>query len=250
MFLLAKLLNNKTKHMKITILSILLLLSISLTAQNKFTVNGYCSPNYSYTFTKSHDEIGDRILAHRDTSMSGGFGFHAGVSFDYHISDRFSIGLGFNYSKHQFKGLWIDVNVPDSLHPIAPPTFKNDDMFEFVHIPLQIKYHLNTADFRFYIHTGLSFQYLLSYLSYSTSKYEDGSVKTERYNWLANFDYDRFNMVLNGGIGIAYHFNDNLAIYTEPHFRYSLLRLIREKDNSLDENFYSFGLQTGISWSF
>jgi hypothetical protein len=219
-----------------------------ISAQNKYSINGYCSPDYTYTFAKANDNVGEFILAHKDTSMSGSFGLHAGISFDYYISDRFSIGIGVNYSKHQFNGLWLDLNVPDSLQAISPTTYKNDDLFEFVNIPLQLKYHFNENAFRFYAHTGISFQYMLTSLVYSTSKYQDESVVKNKANELEY--YDRFNLIFSGGIGLAYHFSENIAIYTEPHFRYSLLSLVRDKDNSLTEHFYSIGLQTGIAWQF
>jgi hypothetical protein len=219
-----------------------------ISAQNKFSINGYFSPDYCNTFASANNSLGDDMLVHRDTFMSAGFGLHSGIATEYKISEKISFGAGFSYSKHQFKGNWANTIIPDSLQAFTPTNYKNDDLLEFFQIPVYLKYDFSNNDFKCYTRLGLTFQQMATFLIYSTVKYTDGTISTKKSNELEY--YKRFNMKLIGGFGLSYQFHKHLSVNTEVVFRYSLFSLNREINKPLTEHFYSIGLQTGIAWHF
>jgi len=158
------------------------------------------------------------------------------------------------YKLYDQNGKWIDLG--NSFDPYFPTKTKTDIHYQYVHLPLSIKYYFSDNALKFYALLGLSYQYTLSLEQVVSLEYENGNIETNETDFLEVMDEDDkllpHNFGLRIGFGISYNISDNISVFTEPIFHYSVLSEFRQKEieRDFETNLYSIGLQTGIAWHF
>jgi opacity protein-like surface antigen len=223
-------------------------------AQSKFSLNAHFSPNYCNAFYKANNDEGEMMINFNDSTLKAGFGFHTGISFHYALSEKLSIGLGVDYVKYNQNGKWIDLG--NSFDPYFPSKTKTDIHYQYVHLPLSVKYSFSDNALKFYALLGLSYQYTLALNQVVSLEYGNGNIETNETDILEILDEDDkllpHNFGLRIGFGLSYNISENIAVFTEPLFHYSVLSEFRQKDieRDFETNLYSIGLQTGIAWHF
>lgn len=113
--------------------------------------------------------------------------------------------------------------------------------FEFIEIPVNVKYTIIDREFKIQLIGGMSTNLLINNsLSASTN---NGTEQIGEFTDLHAFNYSG-----NAGIGFIYDFAKNFSLSIEPRFRYYL--------NSINISYlpttrpYTFGLQTGVNYTF
>jgi hypothetical protein len=113
--------------------------------------------------------------------------------------------------------------------------------FEFIEIPLSLKYTIIDRAFKLQLIGGMSTNLLMNnVLSASTST---GTEQVGEFIDLRTFNYSG-----NAGIGFIYDFAKNFSLSVEPRFRY-YLNSINVSDLPPTRP-YTFGLQTGVNYTF
>lgn len=107
--------------------------------------------------------------------------------------------------------------------------------FEYVEVPITVKYKLIDRKIDFSLSTGLSANMLIAAkMDIEGEEYKIDNVNEYKYNYMA-------------GIGLEYPILNNFIFNIEPKFRYSLNTLYKD---SYELHPYSFGILSGIIYRF
>lgn len=113
--------------------------------------------------------------------------------------------------------------------------------FDFLEIPLNIKYLIIDKSLKLELIGGLSTNLMVN--NSVSVVYDEGEIDFGEVQDLRSLNYSG-----NAGFGFIYDFTDNFCLSIEPRFRYYL--------NSINQDFlpvtrpYTFGLYTGINYTF
>jgi hypothetical protein len=122
-----------------------------------------------------------------------------------------------------------------------PSTTVFNQQFQYIEIPVIAHYKLIDRNIDFSISGGLSTNFLIGndvYASYQNSTYRYGETENIR----------KINYSGVAGIAFEMPFTRSLNIKIEPRFRYNLNSL--NTNNTVDSHLYSFGVFTGVSYTF
>ena len=132
----------------------------------------------------------------------------------------------------------------NSNSPIDLADDKSSDLlqnFEYLEVPLNIKYKLIDDRFSMNVLAGLSTNILMknrAYIQNDKTKYEIG--RTENIN--------QFIYSSNVGVGMQYGLTKNISMNVEPVFKYSLVSL--NKDYPINYRPYYVTVFTGLTYKF
>ena len=212
----------------------------------------YGSPTYSGMIS-NNSSLDNRLTNNpKSTQMNWSYGVYLGYESDYKWSLRLGIGKmnmsfitenaavntadyrNINYSKNTTNAtIYTDTNFSETM------TITQD--VSYTEIPLEIKY--NFYDKKFGISSIVGFSYLfvdenvISIKTANGSNFDIGSTK--------NLSESTFS--INAGFEMYYKLSKKLKFNVEPLFKY---HPIDYKKNTDPVNPYSFGVQTGLQFSF
>jgi hypothetical protein len=215
-------------------------------------VFAYGSPTYSGMLSKN-SPLDNRLTNNpKSTEMNWSYGVYLGYESDYKWSLRLGIGKmnmsfitenaaantadyrNINYSKNTTNAtIYTDTNFSETM------TITQD--ISYTEIPLEVKY--NFYDKKFGISSIVGFSYLfvdenvISIKTANGSNFDIGSTKNLSEN----------TFTINAGFEMYYNLSKKLKFNVEPLFKY---HPIDYKNNSNPVNPYSFGIQTGLQFSF
>jgi hypothetical protein len=212
----------------------------------------YSSPTYSGLLSRN-SPLDNRLTNNpKSTEMNWSYGVYLGYESDYKWSLRLGIGkinLSFitenaaintadfwniNYSKNTTNAtIYTDTNFSEAM------TITQD--ISYTEIPLEIKY--NFYDKKFGISSIVGFSYLFvdkNVISIKTANGSNFDIGTTK-----NLSENTFS--INAGFEMYYMLTKKLKLNIEPLFKY---HPIDYKKNINPVNSYSFGVQTGLQFSF
>ena len=212
----------------------------------------YGSPTYSGSLSKN-SPLDNRLTNNsKSTEMNWSYGVYLGYESGYKWSLRLGIGKmnmsfitanaavntvdyrNINYFKNTTNAtIYTDTNFSETM------TITQD--VSYTEIPLEIKY--NFYDKKFGLSSIVGFSYLFvdeNVISIKTSNGSNFDIGTTKNLLESTFS-------INAGFEMYYKLTKKIKLNIEPLFKY---HPIDYKKNSNPVNSYSFGIQTGLQFSF
>ncbi len=256
---------------------------------DKWLVGGQAGPQYSYRQLTSEYASQEYINSYNE-SEDGVIAYAGGVNVAYKPAKRLSIQSGVYYSKigqsasaqytdavsldngdalvlygnTESNSLNSDENVPKvsvstSMGTVESKLTSSSEIsneeasqisskyssveevqqyLEFLEIPLIARYAVIDRKIDFHLLGGVSTNFLVA----SPVYLEDGSYFKETSN------LNTINYSSTLGLGFGYNFSEDLVFSLEPQFKYYLNQV--NKNSSTEYHPYSFGVYTGVTYSF
>lgn len=117
--------------------------------------------------------------------------------------------------------------------------FKQD--FEYIEIPLILRYQLIDATFSMQLLGGFNTSILVANNAYASSQYGREKIGETR-------DMNSVNYSTSFGFGLGYGISDRISLRLEPQLKYFLGSL--NSNASVSFKPYTFGVYTGVSYQF
>jgi hypothetical protein len=116
-----------------------------------------------------------------------------------------------------------------------------EQKFEYIEIPLILRYQLIDATFDLQVLGGLNTSVLVGNNAYANSQYGNERIGETR-------DMNSVNYSTSFGFGLGYGISDKISLHVEPQLRYFLGSL----NSNANINFkpYTIGVYTGLSYQF
>ena len=211
-----------------------------------------------------------------------GFGYLAGLGYNYYFNYNWSLGLGAEFSvltaNSKFKNLTDNYNIPGFLGVEKPlnleihsSNYKQSYTAYYLNIPVMAKYQLDVwKRNKFYVAGGakVGFPIMKSEYSskgnfmakgferdqqggnigsaYTMEKYGFGERKANLSDGETELD---MNVMLSVETGMKWRLSDNVSLYTGVYFDYGLLDIRKGKDD-LDLFQYNTNSQTSLFSSY
>lgn len=220
----------------------------SLWAQNdpsKTSLGMNFSTDYAYRILKNTEDV-QWIVDSREEVEKPIFGFHGGFSFYHKFRKGIFIEAGLQYSRFGDKVEDIEIISSSGMYSIEN---KFTTYHNYLSIPLKVAYSINFNErFSLFISSGVSTQFFLSYRFLSHIDYDDGTSFSTSSSYYDNpFNFDPVHFIFHSSIGLDVNLNDPWSLRFEPIFRTSLSTAV---DAPIQQRFFSFGLNTGVYYSF
>ena len=142
-----------------------------------------------------------------------------GSSLDIQIKERLFLTLNINYERNSVKRYYNNfyglIGYTYGQAPSSPPKNKFETRFEYITMPVMVKYMLNYEK-KLYINGGGYFGYLLKI------KNIDNGIESDLD---FNNEYNKMDYGCALGIGYNYHFNPNNQLSIELRGNYGLITL-------------------------
>lgn len=183
--------------LKIGLLSVFLLFTVVMNAQNKVAVFGVkAGINFSGTHGIPKDD--------NDMSPYAKVGFNIGVTTDFRLSDKIYLLTGLEYT---VKGAKSESFIPAGTD--AWGVYHDEHIFTqnsnvgYLQMPLHVGYlwAINN-DFRLMFHVGPYVAYALRTRTHRKSVYDDGKIEEETLDYFG--ESSRFDWGVGGGINAEY----------------------------------------------
>jgi len=121
------------------------------------------------------------------------------------------------------------------------PDGEFSQVFEFMEIPLLVRYRLIDSRFGVELITGLSTSILVGNNAYIDNQYGTQNIgKT--------LDISTFNLAGNAGVGANYALSDHFRLALEPRFSYYLNSI--NQNSQVEFRPYRIGIFTGLTYNF
>lgn len=220
----------------------------SLWAQNdpsKTSLGMNFSTDYAYRILKNTEDV-QWIVDSREEVEKPIFGFHGGFSFYHKFRKGIFIEAGLQYSRFGDKVEDIEIISSSGMYSIEN---KFTTYHNYLSIPLKVAYSITFNElFSLFISSGVSTQFFLSYRFLSHIDYDDGTSFSTSSSYYDNpFNFDPVHFIFHSSIGLDVNLNDPWSLRFEPIFRISLSTAV---DAPIQQRFFSFGLNTGVYYSF
>jgi hypothetical protein len=165
------------------------------------------------------------------------------------VSISNSMGTAVSKDKAQFINTYSRTDALSNFQSLSPEILLLDNSvvssfsqtFEFLEIPLSVKYNLIDRSLKVQIIGGVSTNLLMNNRLFASTSAGDEEIG--EFQNLNSFNYSG-----NAGLGFVYSFATSFSISVEPRFRYYL--------NSINNDLlpptrpYTFGLMTGLNYLF
>jgi hypothetical protein len=121
------------------------------------------------------------------------------------------------------------------------PNGEFSQVFEFMEIPVLVRYRLIDGRFGIELITGLSTSVLVGNNAYIDNKYGTQNIgKT--------LDISTFNLAGNAGLAANYALGDHFSVAIEPRFSYYLNSI--NQNSQVEFRPYRIGIFTGLTYNF
>lgn len=225
--------------------------------------------NFKNFNTYDNTAVMSQSLAERSPSTNS-VSFSSGMNVDYNIIKRFSLGTGLYYSRtgqylnddafissYDYKGI-LPVQTKYGLVQLNQNTFSTtnldmpmesfstvdrqlEQVFEYIEIPVNLKYTLIDKRFKTDIFSGLSQNILVG----NKVIYREG-INSKNVGKTGNMRTVYFSSHL--GLSLQYRINSNFWLHLDPAMRYPLQSLSR--DDATRVYPLSFTVYSGLAYRF
>ncbi|MEL7220913.1 MAG: hypothetical protein AAGJ93_06305 [Bacteroidota bacterium] len=230
-------------YLKNTLSLLLALLCLSSNAQNtKFSIRLETNVGFSdRIFVADEDVKGviDVVAELEKTKPAIDFGLLAG----YSLSKKVEIAVGVRYTDwgYQTEKRALVPVFPD---PVIPDFIAYKSQNRYVEIPIRINYDLHRGKNIFYIWGGYFPSYNISNHIITTSYFPDETITMRVEDLPTAYEYRRFNMIAELGIGISKAISPKIGLTVGPNIRSQTIGII--KDAPLNRLLLFYGLSVGI----
>jgi hypothetical protein len=225
------------------------LLSCSAHAQKKNRVHKLfagCNFSTDYSYRSLHNNDGSSssdivINARKDESAK--FGYTTGLNFLIQCSDHVGFETGIQYSNKGYKTGTRSLTYfpPD---PTLPTQQKTVATFNYIGIPLQLKFITGKNKLRFVSGIGLTTSLLLQAKQTIQYTYSDRRKETHTQNNTSFFKKIDLSPMISAGID--YTISNKIHLTAAPTFRYGVLKTT---NTPVTESLWSAGLNAGFCYS-
>ena len=234
------------KNIRITIF-LALITSLTCQAQeNKFDLGFNLFPNYSMgIITNDGGTPGEVESGYQGETWKPSMS--ANVFVEYKLNKNSIIGLGMGYQNNGERTQKIDLFLgtdPITGNPIIDPSLPTQAKFVYNHHNLEIPlYYRHLFGDRFFVLIGTSSIINIAN-TYASIKYFADESKERSTGEDNSTEFRRFNFSGNFGFGVDYLNTEKISLFVLPYVQYGVLGV--SKSASLNRNFLSVGLSTGI----
>lgn len=216
-------------------------------------VGAYVSPDLAFRSLSNNDgsQTSEDVIESREDTEEYKLGYTAGLTYGFTYNRKWGFETGIQYSNMGYRtakdelvfGDLIDPRrgfVYSSSGPNAPTHARFVDHFEYLGIPIGLKYWSGTEKWRFSASIGATANYLVRASSTLVLYYDNDNP--ERSNQTSQTDYDKFNVIPFVGAGVEYQLNVRMSLSAMPIVRYGTLNII---DAPITGKLYNGGIQFG-----
>jgi len=232
-----------------------LILTISLCsssfAQNSNSVELIINPSIDYRHLSSTAIHGQSVVSERNGLDNPRFGYRIAANYSLQLQNNFFLksGLGFLSigtisdertlrwpSQNDGNGNF-DPNSGQSEGDI----FQTKESFQFLEMPLSIRYNPIRKKLRPIFEIGFGVNYLLGRKYIISVDGNSSSLSSEIPS-----EINKLQISTNLSIGLEYQFKNKLSVLFQPLARYHITPMASGSDVTVKENLYSFGIVFGI----
>ena len=216
-------------------------------------VGAFISTDLAFRTLSNNDgsQTSDDIIESRNEREVCKFGYTAGLTYGFTYNRKLGFETGFQYANMGYQTNRNELVFGDLIDPRrgfghsasgpnTPTHARLVDHFEYVGIPIALKYWSGTEKWRFSASLGASANYLIKASSTLVLYYENETP--ERSNQTSPTDYEKFNITPFVGAGVEYQLNERMSLNVMPTVRYGVLNII---DAPITPKLYNGGLQFG-----
>ncbi len=237
----------KLTAMRLLFLSIITLGACTLQAQqakpsNKILIGFNFSPDYSFRTLKNENgsPSTDLVIKNRNNIEISKFGYTTGLNLNFNCSDRLAFQTGLQYSNKGYQTKTGDL-VYETPDPQAPNRAKFTYVYQYIGIPLTMKFSIGKGKARFVTGIGIMNNFLVNAKQIIALQYASG--KSENKSQSTTSRYQRMDISPMIHVGIDYQVNDRTHLLAEPTFRYGILKTM---DAVVGEHLWSGGVNVGV----
>jgi hypothetical protein len=224
--------------------------ALSGNAQTKkfaFGINFY--PNYTVGIISNDGNTPGSVQAGFDAIETWKPCLSSNIFVEYTINEKSMLGFGMGYQNNGEKTQKLQLIYaydPITGQPIIDPSEPSEAKFVYNRHNLELPiYYKRMFGKRFYLQAGVSGMINLLNTSTTVKYYLDDS-KERKTSTDNSTDFRRFNIAVNLGCGWNYLTRDKFTLFVQPSFQYGILGV--SKTASLNRNFFSTGISTGIKF--
>lgn len=219
------------------------------TQTKKFSVGINLFPNFSAGIISNDGNTPGEVQASFDAIETWKPCLSSTFFVEYTINEKSMLGFGMGYQNNGEKTkklqLIFAIN-PQTGQPIINPSDPSEAKFVYNRHNLELPiYYKRLFGKRFYMQAGVSGMFNLLNSSTTVKYYLDDS-KERNTSFDNSTDYRRFNLAADLGCGWNYLTREKFTLYVQPSLQYGILGV--SKSASLNRNFLSMGISTGIKF--
>jgi hypothetical protein len=216
-------------------------------------VGAYLTPEFAFRTLSTNDDgqIFENIIDSRDERETYKFGYTNGLTFGFTYNRKVGLETGIQYSNMGYQSKKEELVFGDYIDPRLgfvytvsgdnrPTHARFIHHFEYIGIPIALRYWSGTEKLRFSASLGFTASYLVKASSTLVLFYDGDSP--ERSKQTSETEFEKFNLTPTLGAGIEYQLNPRMHLSTMPTIIYGVLNII---DTPITGKLYSGGLQFG-----
>lgn len=234
--------------MKSLFLAIVMLGCFTAKAQHtkrakKILVGINFSPDYSHRTLKPADPNSPANVVKdiRDGIEKAKFGYTTGLTACINMTKYVALETGLQFSNKGYRTKNRNLVYENPASPSDPTQASFRYNYDYIGIPLSLKFSLGKGKARFVSGAGFTTNFLVSARQTANFTYADGTTQKKRQS--SAYDFKRIDVSPMLSVGISYQLTNNLQISAEPTFRYGLLKII---DAPIAEHLWSAGLNLAV----
>lgn len=189
----------------------------------KISVGLTFSPDYCFRSLRASGSS-QWIADSRDEQEKAKFGFTAGGSILYTLSNRVSFESGLLFSDKGEKTKKLSYRFTDPGDGNAPTFGEHHYHYYYLDVPVKANYYLTPGRIKAFVSAGTSVNVFLTQKRSSTYTFSDG--RTEDRSQTSNPGFTRINVAALAGFGVDYTVTENLQVRVEPIYRRSITSVI------------------------
>lgn len=181
----------------------------------------------------------DSIIDLSNETEEGRWAYSAGISLNYHYSERFHLQSGIWYSRKGYNREQKEGFNNDSL-------IKQTREFRahYMEIPIILKFRIfDNPNWSLWLNPGFLTQFAIKGETSVTNEYKDGKQKDLTFKR----ELITFNLAGHAGLEFQYHINDDLSMVARPYGKYMIAPA---HDGTITEFLYSYGGSFGVKYNF
>ena len=203
------------------------------------------SPDYDFRTLKNNDGSSSSglVIKSRNDAEAVKFGYTAGFNICISFSQLAGLETGIQYSNkgYKTKKQALFYIPPD---PGLPVNSKSIYSYQYIGIPLKVKFGFGNGKLRFLSSVGLMANFLLNVKHTSIYEYADNRTEKKKQSTTAGYKKVDISPVISAGID--YKISSRIHLTAEPTFRYGILKTT---DTPVTEKLWSAGLNFGAYYS-
>ncbi|MGB0423420.1 MAG: porin family protein, partial [Flavobacteriales bacterium] len=199
-------------------------------------IGAYFTPGFAFRTLSNdfRDQTSEDLIDFRNENETYKLGYTSGLTFGFNCNRNLGLETGMQYSNMGYQTKKVKLVSGDLIDPRrgfeyiggdgAPSHVRIIDHFEYIGIPIALRYRMGNKKLKFSASLGCIANYLVRASSSVVLYYDDDSP--ERSRQTSDTEYQDFNITLSIGAGIEYQLNPNMRITAMPTLHYGALDIL------------------------